>query len=569
MSRSRHLSTRFRITAFIVVLSLVTGLSALTTGGRPAAAAPLHAVPSLSVMVPAGGSATISVRAVALTPGAALPAGPLALAQEPPAPARLRTAVYYGIDWGYADTAPAQVALALWHVQDGVWRSEDHTVAERISAAALTAQGTPSWLPDGSSVLQAAAGGQVALSELTLTPLLESASVGNGTLTVTNMGFADALLYLPYGTVFSGPNGSVIAWAAPALPGAQSSPTVQPVEPTATAEVLPSATPTPEPPFASDPPVKGDYATATPVIEPTATAGSQKSTSTPAPPTESPSPEPPTATATATATPEPTETQSPEPTSTATAPAQPEEQSTARQAPGSAPAVPAVAPDPKVVAGQAEDQEQEGAPEAPLPPPSDATETPGTSQSAPAPVSTSAAAGAPMPQPVSTQPGATIPPPVQTVVGTPPGSQVPPPVASRQPTSQVRVTPSPSPTVEEVAEPTATSAPAAEPTVEVPTPAPTPVPVPPTPDEASGEGPVINVAPGATTPEPSGGAVEPSAGESASQMPQTYNPNTGGGGSMVPLWLGMLSAVMVLGGWSLRRVSRPAPVRVRREDDAE
>jgi LPXTG-motif cell wall-anchored protein len=145
---------------------------------------------------------------------------------------------------------------------------------------------------------------------------------------------------------------------------------------------------------------------------------------------------------------------------------------------------------------------------------------------------------------------------------------VPPPVASRQPTSQVRVTPSPSPTVEEDVEPTATTAPTAEPTVEVPTPAPTPVPVPPTPDEASGEGPVINVAPGETTPEPSGGAVEPSAGESASQMPQTYNPNTGGGGSTVPLWLGVLSAVMVLGGWSLRRVSRPSPVRVRREDDA-
>jgi LPXTG-motif cell wall-anchored protein len=106
-----------------------------------------------------------------------------------------------------------------------------------------------------------------------------------------------------------------------------------------------------------------------------------------------------------------------------------------------------------------------------------------------------------------------------------------------------------------------------EATVEVPTPAPTPVPVPPTPDESAGEGPIINVAPGDTKPDASGGAVEPSAGESTSSgMPQTYNPNTGGGGTLVPLWLGLLSAVMVLGGWSLRRVSRLAPVSLPGDD---
>jgi hypothetical protein len=38
---------------------------------------------------------------------------------------------------------------------------------------------------------------------------------------------------------------------------------------------------------------------------------------------------------------------------------------------------------------------------------------------------------------------------------------------------------------------------------------------------------------------------------------------------MVPLWLGLLSAVMVLGGWSLRRVSRPSPVRLRSDDEPE
>jgi hypothetical protein len=548
LSRTRHLSTTFRITALIVVLLLTVGAGALPSGARLAAAAPLHAVPSLAVTVPAGGTSTISVRAVALTPGATLPAGPLVLAQQPLANDRVRTAVFYGIDWGYADTAPAQVALALWHIQDGVWRAEDHAIAERISAAAATSQGTPSWLPDGRSVLQAAAEGQATLSELTLVPLADSASMGAGALTVTNTGFGDAVLHLPYGTVFSGPNGSVVVWAAAALPGAQATPTAQPVEPTSTAttEVVPSATAAPQPPFGTDPPVKGDLATATPVVEATPTAGPKDATAAPVPPTEPPSPEPTTAA--------PTDTPAPEPTD---APTQQEDAS--RQVPENAPA----ALDPRVVTGKAQDEEQEGAPEAPLPPPG-VTATAGTDQAVPAPVGTSVSAGAPIPQPVATQPGDALPSPVQTVIGTPPaGSQLPSPVASRQPTSQVRGTPSavPSPTVG----PTET----VEPTVEVPTPAPTPVPVPPTPDESSGEGPVINVAPGDTKPDTSGGAVEPSTGETSSEMPQTYNPNTGGGGTMLPLWLGLLSAVMVLGGWSLRRVSQPAPVRLSREDDTK
>jgi hypothetical protein len=513
--------------------------------------------------VPVGGTATITVRAVALTPGAAIPAGPFVLAQPPLATDQLRAAVFYGIDWGYAEAAPAQVALALWYLQDGVWRADDHAIAERISSAAATTLGTPSWLADGRNVLLAAAEGQAALSELALAPVTDSSTIGTGSLTVTNTGFADALFHLPYGTVFTGPSGSVIVWAAPALSGAQSTPSPQPAEPTAapTSEVEPSATPVaePQPPFASDPPVKGEPATPTPVLEATPTPGPKDVTATPEPATATPSPEPPTAAPTDTPVPAPQDT-----------PAGVEDAS--RQLPGAGPAAPAAAPDPEVVTGKAQDQEQEGAPEAPLPPPG-VTATADTEQGVPAPVGTSVSAGAQVPPPVATQPGDAIPSPVQTVIGTaPPGSDVPSPVASRQPTSPVRSTPpavvSPSPTVEETVEPTQTAAPVVEATVEVPTPAPTPVPVPPTPDESTGEGPIINVAPGDTKPDTSGGAVEPSAGESTSSgMPQTYNPNTGGGGTLVPLWLGLLSAVMVLGGWSLRRVSRPAPVPL--PDDAE
>lgn len=566
MSRSRQHTTTFRFTALIVVLAFVASLGDLPFGGRIAVAAPLNAVPGHSITVPAGGSATLNVRAIALTPGATLPTGPLTLAQQPLAPDLLRTAVYYGIDWGYADTSPGQVALAAWHLQDGVWRAPDHSIAERISMAAAALQGTPSWLADGRSVLQAAAEGQATLSELALTPLADSPSVGTSTLTVTNGGFGDAVLHLPYGTVFAGPNGSVIVWAAPALPGSQATPSAQPAEPTATsAPAEPSATPSPEPTVSTDPPSIKGGATATPATESTSTPRPKEATATPEPPTATPTPE-----ATATLTPAPTGTPTPEPT---LAPArQTQDQPEDSQSPERRQATPPEAPETKEAAGTAE----MAVPDAPLPPSGDATATSLAEEEggAPAPVGTSVAAEAPaaeapLPQPVGTQPAATIPNPVQTVIGTrPPGEQVPSPVASVQPTRAARQSPIASPTTEQKADPTATTEAKEESPVEQPTPAPTPVPAPPTPVPPTEEGPIINVAPG--TGDAAGGTGQPSAGESGtSGMPQTYNPNTGGGQSLIPLWLGLLSAVMVLGGWSLRRVSRPARVRVRTEDDPE
>ena len=510
-------------------------------------------------MVAVGGTASIGVRAIALAPGATLPTGALALAAEPLASNALRNAVYYGIDWGYSESAPDQLALALWQLQDGVWRAQDHTIAERISAAAAASQGTPSWLTEGNSTLLAASQGQVTLSELSLAPLPNNSSVGTGNLTVTNTSSGELLLYLPYGTVFSGPNGSVIAWAAPEVPGAQVTPVVQPTEPAATATVAePTATATAEPPTVQNPPpVKGGTATPTAPIEPTATARPKDSNGTTELPTATATPEPPSA------TPIPSDTPVPAPTDTP-----------AELSPERLPAAPRESTESSTEAGKVE----EATLGAPLPPSAGATAAPNSGQSAPAPVSTSAAAGAPvLPQPVGTQPGAIIPSPVGTVVGTPPGGQVPPPVASVPAGKQVTPTafrsPTPrlSPTVAQ-AVPTETVNAAEEKPVEVATPAPTPAPIPPTPAPipptavAPSEGPVINVAPGDTESAAAGGA--PSPGESSSAgAAQTYNPNTGGGPSLLPVWLGLLSAVMVLGGWSLRRVSTHAPSRIRREDE--
>src|SRR5207302_6036083 len=95
----------------------------------------------------------IEVQGIALQPGSALPTGSLTLSTSALAPDRVRTALYYGIDWGYATSDPQQVALAVWWVQDGTWHGTDHATAERIANAAASSPGTPSWNPDGRSLL--------------------------------------------------------------------------------------------------------------------------------------------------------------------------------------------------------------------------------------------------------------------------------------------------------------------------------------------------------------------------------------------------------------------------------
>src|SRR5207253_1169645 len=106
-----------------------------------------------SVTVPAGGTAFLQVRALAYQPGAAIPQGAITLASQPLPGNTLRTALYYGLDWGYADTNPQQVALAVWWLQNRVWSSQDRAIAERIANAATSAPGLPSWNPDGRSAL--------------------------------------------------------------------------------------------------------------------------------------------------------------------------------------------------------------------------------------------------------------------------------------------------------------------------------------------------------------------------------------------------------------------------------
>src|SRR3954468_16389175 len=80
------------ITVLGLVMAVLSTLAGLF-GASAAHAAPLGSVPAVSVTVPAGGSATLQVRGLALQPGSLLPQGALALGQQTLATERVRTAL--------------------------------------------------------------------------------------------------------------------------------------------------------------------------------------------------------------------------------------------------------------------------------------------------------------------------------------------------------------------------------------------------------------------------------------------------------------------------------------------
>lgn len=310
MTKSHSFLRSLRLGA---ILTLVTSLflvgSGLLPGSlRAAGAAPLRAVPGHSVGVPAGGSAALRVRGIALEPGAPIQPGNFAPAPEPLASELVRTTLYYGINWGYTDTDPKQVALAVWWARDGAWREPDHTVAERIASAASSAPGSPSWNPDGRSLLTLASQGRLSIGELNMEANSDLPSLGEGTLVLHNTSAQDVLAYLPYGAVFRGDGGDVLVWAV-GVGEAQPTP-----EPTATEEVAgqtPTATASPtDTPLPSPTPTQAKKQDITPVgtgETPTPERKPRRTTATPLPPK-----------ATAIPTQEPTHTSTPLPTDTAT-----------------------------------------------------------------------------------------------------------------------------------------------------------------------------------------------------------------------------------------------------------
>ena len=522
ISRLQHFYVRAGV---VTVLIAVTSLFGAGFGTHSAAAAPLNSVPSISVTIPAGGSATLELRGIAIQPGTTLPHDTLALAQQALPDDHIRAALYYGIEWGYAQSNPQQVALAIWYMQSGTWLSDDHAIAARIANAAAASPGLPAWYADGRSITSLAAQGQITLSGLNLVTGSMSQASGSGVLTLRNTGSQDIVAYLPYGTIFGGASGSVLVWAV-----GQGQPQPQPTQ---------AATETPQPPAASNTPqaqptsYKAGF---TPPVESTATTA--------------PSSKGATATTISTATSVPA---SDTPVATATqAPAGDPPQAEATQVSSKKDPVSnntGSAPQPK--SGTA----PSGQPAASQKPATTAAQAPSapvhTAPSASAP-SAPAADSASGPPPVNTpaKDGATAPPP-PVVTSQPGAQQVTPPVPQPQLTKIAPIPVEATPTTAKKEEsPTPTA-----PTKESPTPLPSKVPT------------VPPVAPGGPPEITAGGepAVPPQIQPPASQgatgqgSPPTTPPTTGGGPSSTPVWLAFLSAIMVLGGWSLRRMSSAVP----------
>src|SRR5215212_257063 len=229
---------------FLALLATLFGPVGQGLATQTAAAAPLNSVPTVSVTVPAGGSAFLQVRALAYQSGAAIPQGPIVLAPQPLANDTIRTILFYGLDWGYTESNPQQVALAVWWAREGAWPSPDHAIAERIANAAASAPGLPSWNVDGRSILGLVAQGQLTLSDLRLTPSALSPAAGGGILQINNTGAQDLLVYLPYGSLFIGTSGSALVWATGVAEGPPPPAPTEPAPPPATATTVPQVSPT-------------------------------------------------------------------------------------------------------------------------------------------------------------------------------------------------------------------------------------------------------------------------------------------------------------------------------------
>lgn len=165
-----------------------------------------------TLSLPAGGWGEFYARGISLRPGEGISARVLTYKPQATLPQQRQTALFYGLKWGYADTNPYEVAVAVWWLQDGEWRSEDRVIAERIANAAV-GSGVPSWNPAGRSIAALAVQNLVQIEGITLTPDDRYPAVGNGKVRVRNLSAQELLLHLPYGMVFGNEALDVAVWS--------------------------------------------------------------------------------------------------------------------------------------------------------------------------------------------------------------------------------------------------------------------------------------------------------------------------------------------------------------------
>jgi hypothetical protein len=226
------------VSAFALVGSLALGVAMLPT--RAGASANYQAGNTNSITIPAGGSATLSVRGFCLDFGKPFPTQDTTI--KGLADDKIRAALNYAIQKGYTEGNPQQVEQAMWFLRDNTWHNPDHTIGQEIVNNATTAN-----MPQagtGTAINDAVTQNKVAITAK-FTAQTADHFYGDAQLQIRNTGTADIQLYLPIGTVFTVPNSNgafqdLAAYALNAQP-VQATTTVSPAV-TASAVVTGTAT---------------------------------------------------------------------------------------------------------------------------------------------------------------------------------------------------------------------------------------------------------------------------------------------------------------------------------------
>jgi hypothetical protein len=203
----RHLAVRvltFVLTA-VLGLGILPGMwgEPIVQGQQtPPAQQTAQAQGLKTTVIPAGGTATLQVRAYCLDFGKPFPTQPVmvrGLGDQ-----RVRGALNYAIQNGYSDGNSPQVQLAIWYLRDNTWHAAQHTLAQEIVDNALV---TTPLTGTATSLVDAVAQNSVTVTG-TFTPQTPEAFYGDGEITIQNNLTTDISIYMPVGVAFEVPDGS-------------------------------------------------------------------------------------------------------------------------------------------------------------------------------------------------------------------------------------------------------------------------------------------------------------------------------------------------------------------------
>src|SRR6476660_7502864 len=110
------------VAALALVAGLIFGLALLAPGMASARSGTAQAQSPTVLTIPAGGSATLTVRGFCLDYGKPFPTQETLATKL--ADDKIRAALNYSIGKGYTEGNPQQVELAIWYLRDNTWHSQ-------------------------------------------------------------------------------------------------------------------------------------------------------------------------------------------------------------------------------------------------------------------------------------------------------------------------------------------------------------------------------------------------------------------------------------------------------------